>query len=83
MVNGWGGGSNELDSLLAGDLDFTVMRMNDDNGVAMAEAIRLDVESNLKQEPIIYSGEMVIVRQGISKEKIIKLEGKAFRYSGH
>ena len=83
LVNGWGGGAKELESLLSGDLDFTVMRMNDDNGVAMAEAIRLDIESRLKSKPIIFSGEMVIVRQGILADDIIKLKKKAFRYSGN
>ncbi|MCP4669783.1 MAG: substrate-binding domain-containing protein, partial [Desulfobacula sp.] len=48
LVNGWGGGANELKSLLSKELDFTVMRMNDDNGVAMAEAIRMDIELKLK-----------------------------------
>ena len=42
MTNGWGGGAAELDAILQGKLDVTVMRMNDDNGVAMAEAIVLD-----------------------------------------
>jgi autoinducer 2-binding protein LuxP len=82
LVNGWGGGAKELKSLLSGGLDFTVMRMNDDNGVAMAEAIRLDIESKLKTKPILFSGEMVMVRQGILENDIIKLEKKAFRYSG-
>lgn len=83
LVNGWGGGASELKSLLAGGLNFTVMRMNDDNGVAMAEAIRLDIESKLKIKPILFSGEMVMVRQGIRKDDIIKLEKRAFRYSGN
>jgi len=82
MVNGWGGGSNELKSLLNQDLNFTVMRMNDDNGVAMAEAIRLDIVSSSIQKPIIYSGDMVIVRQDMSKEQIMKFQKRAFRYSG-
>lgn len=34
MVNGWGGGSAELDAIQKGDLDITVMRMNDDTGIA-------------------------------------------------
>ncbi|MCP3871988.1 MAG: substrate-binding domain-containing protein [Desulfobacteraceae bacterium] len=82
LVNGWGGGANELKSLIAGDLNFTVMRMNDDNGVAMAEAIRLDIESKLEAIPLIYSGEMVIVNKGIIEDDIITLKKKAFRYSG-
>lgn len=63
-------------------LDFTVMRMNDDNGVAMAEAIRLDLENKVKKVPIIFSGEMVIVKQGIGDEELRNLKQKAFRYSG-
>ncbi|MCP4761702.1 MAG: sugar ABC transporter substrate-binding protein, partial [archaeon] len=82
LVNGWGGGANELKSLLSKELDFTVMRMNDDNGVAMAEAIRLDIELKLKTKPIFFSGKMVIVRQGILENDILKLKNKAFRYSG-
>jgi len=82
LVNGWGGGADELKSLMSGNLNFTVMRMNDDNGVAMAEAIRLDIESKLKAKPIIFSGEMIIVRQGILEDDLLKLKKKAFRYSG-
>ena len=47
MVNGWGGGGDELQSILDGEMDLTVMRINDDNGVAMAEAIRFDIEKDV------------------------------------
>ncbi len=30
----------------------------------------------------IFSGEMIIVRQGINKEEILELKERAFRYSG-
>lgn len=79
LVNGWGGGSSELDSILSGGLDFTVMRMNDDNGVAMAEAIRLDLEG--KVPPLVYSGEMVTVTQNSQQADVDSLKRKAFRYS--
>lgn len=82
LINGWGGGSAELDAILAGDLDVTVMRMNDDNGVAMAEGIRLDMEGKGDSVPQIYSGEMVLVEKGISRADLQALEKKAFRYSG-
>lgn len=82
LVNGWGGGANELESIVNGGLHFTVMRMNDDNGVAMAEAIRMDLGAKPLQKPIIYSGDMTIVRQGMSKEQIMKFKKRAFRYSG-
>ncbi len=34
MVNGWGGGTPEIKAIEKGELDVTVMRINDDNGVA-------------------------------------------------
>ncbi len=39
MINGWGGGSAELDAIQKGDLDITVMRMNDDTGIAMQKPL--------------------------------------------
>lgn len=81
MVNGWGGGSYELDAIRDGKLDVTVMRMNDDNGVAMAEAICLDIMDKADQVPTIFSGEMVLVEKGISKSALDALIRKAFRYS--
>jgi autoinducer 2-binding protein LuxP len=81
MVNGWGGGSSELKAILAGEMDVTVMRMNDDNGVAMAEAIRLDLEGRHKQIPIVYSGNFTLIEKGMSKEKLRRLKTRAFRYS--
>ena len=44
MVTGWGGTGEELEALLLGELRATPMRMSDDIGVSMAEAIRLDLE---------------------------------------
>lgn len=82
MVNGWGGGSSELDAISKGELDFTVMRNNDDNGVAMAEAIKLDLLGKKQQIPTVYSGEFFLVEKGISQEKLESLKKSAFRYSG-
>jgi len=78
-LNGWGGGSAELDALAKGDLDVTVMRMNDDTGIAMAEAIKWDLEH--KPVPVVYSGELKIVTKEDSAETIDKLKKQAFRYS--
>ncbi len=80
-VNGWGGGSSELESIEKGEMDFTVMRMNDDNGVAMAEAIKLDISSKTKDVPLIYSGEFKLVKKGISDKELEVLKNRAFRYS--
>jgi len=81
VVNGWGGGANELQSLAAGELDFTVMRMNDDNGVAIAEAIHLDLQS--AWTPRIYSGDMLIVTKDSEKHYVNSLKARSFRYSGN
>ncbi|WP_167730175.1 substrate-binding domain-containing protein [Terasakiella sp. SH-1] len=80
-VNGWGGGGDELDALLKGELDFTVMRMNDDNGVAMAEAIYLDMSGRSSEVPLIYSGDIVLVDKTTSPQDVEKLKKRAFRYS--
>ena len=82
LVNGWGGGSAELAAIAEGKLDVTVMRMNDDNGVAMAEAIKLDLAGDESQVPVIYSGDYELVTKDSSPAKISSLKQQAFRYSG-
>jgi len=82
MVNGWGGGSSELEAIKKGDLDMTVMRMNDDNGVAMADAIVLDQSGKSASVPTVYSGDFALVTKGLSPAAIDALEVRAFRYSG-
>lgn len=82
VVNGWGGGAAELNSIRNNELSFTVMRMNDDNGVAMAEAIRLDLENQLSKIPQVFSGEMLLVSQGMKDEQLSAIRKQAFRYSG-
>ncbi|CAH0529641.1 autoinducer 2-binding periplasmic protein LuxP [Vibrio hippocampi] len=79
FINGWGGGSAELDALRNGQLDVTVMRMNDDTGIAMAEAIKLDLQG--KPVPTVYSGDFELVTSDDSQERINTLKQQAFRYS--
>ncbi len=81
ITNGWGGGSAELEAIEAGDLSFTVMRMNDDNGVAMADAIALAQNAREKEVPVIYSGDIVLVESSMSSKEIEALKTRAFRYS--
>ncbi len=81
MTNGWGGGGKELEALQNGDLEVTVMRMNDDNGVAMAEAIVLDQSGRGKEVPVVFSGEFALVSKENSAEDIDNLKARAFRYS--
>ncbi len=71
-VNGWGGGNSELEAIEKGELDITVMRMNDDNGVAMAEAIKLDLENKSSLVPTIYSGDFAVLKKGIDKKELKK-----------
>ncbi|MEH6404644.1 MAG: substrate-binding domain-containing protein [Sneathiella sp.] len=80
-TNGWGGGSAELDAIAAGNIEFTVMRMNDDNGVAMAEAIKLDLANREEEVPTIYSGDFTLVDRHTSQDKLKRLKNRAFRYS--
>jgi len=81
-VNGWGGGSSELAAIRKRELDFTIMRMNDDNGVAMAEAIRLVEQGRIGEVPQVYSGAFTLVDQETRQETLEKLVHRAFRYSG-
>ncbi|XPV74743.1 MAG: substrate-binding domain-containing protein [Desulfovibrio sp.] len=82
LVNGWGGGSAELEAIEAGKLSVTVMRINDDNGVAMADAVIKDIRGQAKEVPVVYSGGFALVQKGISKQLLNKLKQNAFRYSG-
>lgn len=81
MINGWGGGSSELTAIQNQELDMTVMRLNDDNGVAMAEAIRLDMEGKASQIPHIYSGDIRLIEKGVTETELKALQEQAFRYS--
>ncbi|MDR9826123.1 autoinducer 2-binding periplasmic protein LuxP [Vibrio sp. FNV 38] len=79
FVNGWGGGTAELRALEKGEIDVTVMRMNDDTGVAMAEAIKWDLEG--KDVPTVYSGSFKLLTSEASRKQIDYLKQRAFRYS--
>lgn len=82
ITNGWGGGSDELAAIEKSDLAMTVMRMNDDNGVAMAEAILQDKQS-VKSVPLVYQGQLQLVVKEMGKDKVQSYTQRAFRYSDH
>lgn len=82
LLNGWGGGTEELQALRSGLLDVTVMRLNDDSGVAIAEAISQDSAGKGSSLPLIYSGEMVLVDRQMSTVELEGYRRRAFRYSG-
>lgn len=79
FLNGWGGGETELAMIENDMLDMTVMRINDDSAVAMAEAIKLDLLG--KEVPLIYSGGFVVIDSKTDKQSLEKLKQRAFRYS--
>ena len=82
-VNGWGGGSSELEALANKELDFTVMRMNDDNGVAMAEAIKMAQENRQDEVPLVFSGDIKLIDQETPQNILEELMNYAFRYSSN
>ena len=79
LVNGWGGGQNELEAILNKEMALTVMRMNDDSAIAIADAISNDQRG--QPVPRIYSGRFVVVTQQHSAEQIRFFSDTAFRYS--
>ncbi|GAA4499514.1 substrate-binding domain-containing protein [Pseudaeromonas paramecii] len=79
QVNGWGGGSQELAALARGELAATVMRINDDTGVAVAEAIQRDLQG--LPLPRVFAGDLVLVTPDTPKTVLQGLQARAFRYS--
>lgn len=82
FINGWGGTQKELESIKKKFLDVTVMRMNDDNGVAVAEAVKFSIEGRASEVPPVFSGEFKVVTTSSTDEEVNKYKNRAFRYSG-
>lgn len=82
IINGWGGGSEEQDLLLAGQLQFTILRNQDDWGVAPAEIIKMDLEGRRDEIHLVFDPEATLVDQTFDRAAIDKLLEYAFRYSG-
>ncbi|MGM0520446.1 MAG: substrate-binding domain-containing protein, partial [Campylobacterota bacterium] len=80
-VNGWGGGANEIELMRDNKIDLTVMRMNDENAIAMAEAIKLDLENKTDKVPTIYSGSFELITNKSDEKRIEEFKKRAFRYS--
>jgi autoinducer 2-binding protein LuxP len=79
-INGWGGGQAELKAFQKGQLDVVLMRMNDQNGIAMAEAIRLDMQG--WSIPNVYAGDFHLLTQDMERNIIERFISDAFIYSG-
>jgi len=82
LVNGWGGGRDEQALMWEGEMNFAVMRMQDDWGVVLAEVIKYDIEGRLDEVPLSISGTMEIIDDTWTKAEVGKLTEYAYRYSG-
>ncbi len=82
MVTAWGGTGEELEALLLGELRATPMRMSDDIGVSMAEAIRYDLEGRADELPLVFVGRITIATGDMPAEQIHAMREEAFRYTG-
>lgn len=80
IVNGWGGGSDELKSIIDGGLKVTAFRVNDDWGVAVAEAIKTHVEG--RPVPLVIAATIKAIDYRMSADDIKAETAYAFRYSG-
>jgi autoinducer 2-binding periplasmic protein LuxP len=82
ILNGWGGGQEELDAMLEGHIHVTPMRMQDDFGVFPAEIIKMHLEGRTDEIPLVAAGEIVLVNFRWTAEEIEAQKDYAFRYSG-
>lgn len=81
-TSAWGGTGDEIEALRQGELVATPMRMSDDVGVALAEAIRADIEGRSDDIPLVFLGRITIVASDSGPEKVNEFEKEAFRYTG-
>ena len=82
QITGWGGTGEELEALLLGELRATPMRMSDDLGVSMAEAIRFDLEGRRDELPLVFVGRITIATGDMPNEQVNAMREEAFRYTG-
>lgn len=80
IINGWGGGGDELASIQDGGLKVTAFRVNDDWGVAVAEAIRAHAEG--QEVPRVIAATIKTIDHRMTPEEIAAETAYAFRYSG-
>jgi autoinducer 2-binding periplasmic protein LuxP len=80
LLNGWGGGQNELDAILDGKLDVTAYRVNDDWGVSVAEAIKAHLEG--REIPAVIAATMKAIDYRWTADEVATETAYGFRYSG-
>jgi autoinducer 2-binding protein LuxP len=81
VVNGWGGSPAELEQLRLGGLKVVLMRMNDDNAIAIAEAIKRDLQG--LPLPLVYSSDFVVLDDGMNEDEIMAYEAISRRYGAN
>lgn len=81
-TSAWGGTGDEIEALRLGELVATPMRMSDDVGVALAEAIRADIEGRSDDIPLVFLGRITIVASDSGPDVVDAFEKEAFRYTG-
>lgn len=80
IINGWGGGADELASIVDGGLKVTAFRVNDDWGVAVSEAIRAHMAG--EEVPLVLAATIKPIDYRMSEDEIAAETDYAFRYSG-
>jgi autoinducer 2-binding protein LuxP len=80
ILSGWGGSASEIDLIAIKELDFTVVRMSGDSGIAIAEAIKMVLEGKRRDIPQIFNGELRIVSSDDAPETIKALKTRITRY---
>ncbi|MBE0532258.1 MAG: substrate-binding domain-containing protein [Rhodospirillales bacterium] len=80
IINGWGGGADELASIKKKGLKVTAFRVNDDWGVSVAEAIRAHAEG--RPVPKVVAATIKTIDYKMTPAEIDKETDYAFRYSG-
>ncbi|MBA4502200.1 substrate-binding domain-containing protein [Marinobacterium marinum] len=80
LVNGWGGGPEEIQRLRSGELPVVLMRLSDEAGIAIAEGIGRDLLG--LPVPKVFSGRFVVLDDKMTADDIRRYELEAHRYSG-
>jgi autoinducer 2-binding protein LuxP len=81
LINGWGGGRSELDKILAGSLQVTPLRLQDDFGVYPAEMLKMLLEGKRDEIPLVGAGDYLLIDDSFSAQDMLDATEYAFRYS--
>jgi len=82
MVSAYGGGWGEQKYMWEGKLNWTILRMQDDWGVAPAEIIKYDIEGRRDEIPLVVMGGVILIHDGMTKEEVGEMMKYAYRYTG-